>query len=252
MIRVIIIDDEPQARVVLKTLLAEIAKDVHVIGEAASGKTGFKMIQAKKPDLVFLDVDMPHIDGFAMLRQFEHIYFDVIFTTAFSEYAIKAIKFSALDYLLKPIDIEELEAALEKYKQKIVLTKNEEKEIFFLPNNFLNLQHQNSKIALPASKSLKIVSISDIIYCEASRNYTVVHLHDQKEITVGKNLKYFEEKLHSFGFLRIHDAYLTNLSHLEEYIKSKDRTGGQVILSNQIKLQVSRNKKAALLQLLSL
>lgn len=248
MINVIIIDDEPAARTVLKMLLEEYEEDIQIVGEASSGKEGIELIKKKKVDLLFLDVEMPKMDGFSMLREFETIDFDVIFTTAYSQYAIDAIKFSALDYLLKPIDIEELDDAIERFKAKQKTQKVEKEGIYFLPNDFTNLQNQNSKIALPTAKGFQIVFVSELFYCEASRNYTLFFLKDGKKIIVGRNLKYFCEKLEPFGFFRIHESFLINLSHLKNYVKGR---GGQVVLSNEVTLDVARNRKKDLLKLLS-
>lgn len=248
MITAIIIDDEPQARIVLKALIKEYINDIQIVGEAASAKAGKKLIEEKQPALVFLDIEMPQLDGFGLLRQFETIDFDIIFTTAYSNYAINAIKFSALDYLLKPIDPEELKAAIERYKQKTINQAPKAESIYFLPSDFTNLQNQHGKIALPIAKGFKITQISDIFYCEASRNYTNFYLKDNKQVIVGRNLKYFDQKLMSFGFFRIHESYLINLTHLEEYIKGR---GGQVRLSSGVELDVSRNRKSDLLKLLS-
>lgn len=249
MIKAIIIDDEPQARIVLKTLLKACAKEVEIIGDAGSAKDGIQLINNNNVDLVFLDIEMSHMDGFGMLRTFETINFDVIFTTAYSNYAINAIKFSALDYLLKPIDIDELEIAINRYKTKKNLKKSEKKGIYFLPGDFTNLQNQSSKIALPTAKGFRILQISELYYCEASRNYTDFFLKNGETIVVGRNLKYFHEKLLPFGFFRIHESFLINLSHLEHYIKGR---GGQVVLANGVQLDVARNRKNELLKLLSL
>lgn len=249
MIKAVIIDDEPQARVVLKTLLQEYSKEVEIVGEAASAKAGMKLIEENKVDLVFLDIEMPKMDGFGMLREFKTIDFDIVFTTAYSNYAINAIKFSALDYLLKPIDIDELKIAIERCKEKITEKKPQKEAIYFLPDDFTNLQNQNSKIALPTPKGFRIIQISELFYCEAARNYTTFMLADNTQIIVGRNLKYFYEKLTPFGFFRIHESFLINLSHLEKYVKGR---GGQVVLSNGVELDVARNRKSDLLKLLSL
>lgn len=246
MIKVIIVDDEPKARIVLKVLLEEYASEIQLVGEAASAKEGIELIKMQKVDLVFLDIEMPYMDGFGMLRQFATIDFDVVFTTAYSQYAIDAIKFSALDYLLKPIDIDELEASIKRFKAKKELKKTEKEGIYFLPNDFTNLQNQNSKIALPTTKGFQIVQVSELFYCEAARNYTTFILKEGKKIIVGRNLKYFCERLLPFGFFRIHESFLINLSHMENYIKGR---GGQVILSNGIALDVARNRKKELLKL---
>lgn len=247
MIKVLIIDDEPKARVVLKTLLEDYKKDIKIVGEAASARTGKKMIEEFEPDLIFLDVEMPRVDGFKLLQMFDMISFDVIFTTAYSKYAINAIKFSAFDYLLKPIDIEELDNAILRFKQKMLEEKNKSEGIYFLPDNFTDLQQQHSKIALPTPKGFKVVRISDILYCEASRNYTIFYLSDNKKIIVGRNLKYFEQKLSSFSFIRIHESFMINLIHMDQYIKGR---GGKVLLTNGAQLDVARSRKDDIMRFL--
>ncbi len=249
MINVIIIDDEPAARTLLKILLEEYKHEIRIVGEASSAREGIELIQKETVHLIFLDVEMPQMDGFAMLRQFETIDFDVIFTTSYSEYAIDAIKLSALDYLLKPIDIDELEASIERFKGKQETQQPVKESIYFLPKDFTNLQNQHSKIALPIAKGFQILFISELFYCEADRNYTLFYLKDGKKITVSRNLKYFGEKLEPFGFFRIHESFLINLSHLKSYLKGR---GGQVVLSNEVILDVARSRKKTLLKLLSL
>lgn len=248
-IKTILIDDEPAARTILRTLLAAYAPDIAIIAEAGSGAEGLALLETLDVDLVFLDVEMPKMDGFAMLRQLEQINFEMVFVTAYNQYAIDAIKFAALDYLLKPVAIDELQATLERLREKLTqTTTGEEQSVYFLPSDFNNLQHQHSKIALPTAKGFRITQVSDIQYAEAARNYTTFFLEGGQQIVVGRNLKFFETKLQGFGFFRSHESYLINLSKVQQYEKGKV---GRIILDDGSAIPVSRGRKAALLKLLT-
>ncbi len=246
MIKAVIIDDEKRARQMIASLLNNFIPEVEVVGEADSALTGKEVIESKKPDLVFLDIEMPNGNGFTLLSSFQKLNFEVIFTTAYSEYALKAIKFSALDYLLKPIDLDELKKAVEKYKAKIQSRQKEgNNDIYFLPNNFKDFQQQSSKMVLPIPKGFKVVAISDINHIEASGSYSVFHFLDKTNIIVGRNLKYFEGQLSSFDLMRIHDSYIVNLHQVDRYIRGR---GGQVVMKNEVVIDVSRNKKDTFMQ----
>lgn len=248
-IQALIIDDEVHLRTVLKTLLATCDIDVEIVGEAASAQEGLALLKELSVDLVFLDVKMPGMDGFALLRSLETIDFEIIFVTGFNQYAIDAIKFAALDYLLKPVVRAELEAALERCQQKIDQKRQlNGQEIYFLPQDFNELQHQHSKVALPTTKGFRITAISEILYVEAARNYSTFFLINSEEILVSRNLKFFETKLQSFGFFRLHGSYLVNLSKVIQYEKGQP---SQVILENGQTLPIARGKKTLLLQLLT-
>lgn len=249
MIKTILIDDEPNARIVLRTLLENHAKEIEIVAEAGSAEEGLALLEKLSVDLVFLDIEMPRMDGFAFLRHLKRIDFDVIFVTAYNQYAIDAIKFAALDYLLKPVDLEELQKTIQRLREKRAsATKETEQGVYFLPRDFNNLQHQHSKIALPTSKGFRITQISDIQYAEAARNYTTFVLEDGQKIVVGRNLKFFETKLQGFGFFRSHESYLVNLSKVQQYEKGKI---GRIILDDGCELPVSRGRKAAMLKLLT-
>lgn len=248
-IKAILIDDEPHARLVLRTLLEAYAKDVVIVAEAGSPEEGLALLREVSVDLVFLDIEMPKMDGFALLRELKQINFEVIFVTAYNQYAINAIKFAALDYLLKPVDIDELKSAIERLKQKQAKqAQTGEQGVYFLPRDFNNLEHQHSKIALPTAKGFRITQISEIQYAEAARNYTSFFLETGQEIVVGRNLKFFDEKLQGFGFFRSHESYLINLSKVQQYEKGRV---GRVILEDGTALPVSRGRKVALMDLLT-
>ncbi len=248
-IKTIIIDDEPNARLVLRTLLTNYIQDIEIVAEAASAAEGLALLETLSIDAVFLDIEMPKMDGLALLRQLKQINFEIVFVTAYNQYAIEAIKFSALDYLLKPVDIDELKATIQRLKQKLSKSADQQNQsVYFLPRDFNNLQHQHSKIALPTAKGFRITQISDIQYAEAARNYTTFFLENGQKIVVGRNLKFFETKLQGFGFFRSHESYLINLSKVEQYEKGKV---GRIILDDGNALPVSRGRKAAMLKLLT-
>ena len=248
-IKTILIDDEPNARLVLRTLLTNYIEDIEIVAEASSAAEGLVLLETLSIDLVFLDIEMPKMDGLTLLRQLKQINFEIVFVTAYNQYAIDAIKFAALDYLLKPVDIGELKATIQRLKQKLAKAVDQQaQEVYFLPRDFNNLQHQHSKIALPTAKGFRITQISDIQYAEAARNYTTFVLENGQKIMVGRNLKFFETKLQGFGFFRSHESYLINLSKVEQYEKGKV---GRIILDDGNALPVSRGRKAAMLKLLT-
>jgi len=187
MIKSVIIDDEKKGRETLKNMLAKYCNNVEVVDEANSAKNGKEIIENHNPDLVFLDIQMPHGTGFDMLEDVEEVNFEVIFTTAYDQYAIKAIKFAALDYLLKPIDIDELKNAVDRVKNKLAsVDTNKNFEIFLQ-----NLKGINKKIALPTAEGVSFIETKKIIRCEADGNYTCFFLANENKILVSKTLKEF-------------------------------------------------------------
>jgi len=256
MIRAIIIDDEEKSRKLLRNLVLEYCDQIEIIEMADSVESGVKIISKFKPDLVFLDIEMPDGSGFDMLDQIEDASFEVIFTTAYNQYAIQAIHFSALDYLLKPINIDELKSAVQKVEEK--LKEKAEKETInhslkvLLENN--KAQANNKKIGLPTQNGINFVLVRDIVMCKAEGNYSVIYLDakQNKEI-VSRTLKEFEDMLKEFNFFRVHRTYLINLNHLKEYNRTNqsadyDGDGGSVVLTNGLHLPVSRDKRKYLLE----
>lgn len=243
MIRVIIVDDETRARKVLQSLLEEFLKGVEVVGEAHSVDSAEALIRKSSFDLLFLDVEMPGGNGFSLLSRFDKMEFEVIFTTAYSQYAIEALRSSALDYLLKPVDLGQLKEALERFRLRRAAAK--ESPVYLLPSDLNHSIRQAQKIILPIPKGFKVVTISDILYAKASGNYTEFSLAGDTKILVAKTLKYFEQQLGELGMLRIHESHLVNLLHVEQYERGR---GGLVTMSNGEKLEVSRGRKEALLK----
>lgn len=243
--RAIIIDDEKKGRIALRQKILDYCKEIEIIGEAEDGKMGYELINSKKPEIVFLDIEMPIMNGFEMLQQLKECNFHLIFTTAYDHYAIKAIKYSAFDYLLKPIDIEELKHTVQKL---IHVNRRELKEqIDILTSNFNNEKPGLNKLAIPTMDGLFFYNISDLIYLEAQSNYTNLHFKDQKSILASKTMKEFEEILPSAMFFRPHHSFIINLHYVEKYIKGD---GGQICLTNGAVVDVSRRHKEEFLKII--
>jgi len=245
-IETIIIDDEEKGRKVLLAMLAEWSNEIEVVGTAHSVKSGIELIREAKPALVLLDIELVDGYGFNILEQVRALSFDVIFITGFDHYAIQAIKFSAVDYLLKPIDPLELASAL----KKVQAASKEKKADFSNQLDVLlsNIHSKNNpKLAITGKDSIRFVPINDIVYCESDGSYSHFYLTGGKKVTSTRLLKDFNKLLEGSGFFRIHHQYLINLSHIEEYIRGD---GGTVVLDNQIRLEVSRRKKAAFIKVL--
>ena len=243
MIKAIIIDDEMHCRKTLSMLLKEYCPNVHVLEQCEDAQTGIQAIRRFSPDLVFLDIEMPHMNGFEMLEQFPEIPFAVVFTTGYDQYAIKAFRFSALDYLLKPIDHEELKKAIDKISLHIQTLLPQQLEILLQ-----RLQHQPtsiSKVAVPTMEGLQMISVDSIISCASDRNYTVLMLKDKQKIVVSRILKDIEEMLEDYAFLRVHHSYIVNLNEINKYIKGE---GGYLIMNDGSSIDVSRSRKEILLK----
>ena len=242
MLRSIIIDDEKRGRETLSNLLKENCPNVEIVATAGSKDEGIAAINKHKPDFIFLDVEMPGGSGFKLLKELGDTKPDIIFVTAFDHYAIKAIKFSALDYILKPINIDELIKAVEKVQEKQRDGLQEQLEM--LLSNVSITSNYLRNIALPTLEGLELVEIDKILYCEADANYTTLHLLDGVKVLVTRILKEFEELLAESNFVRIHHSYLINLGHLKKYVKGK---GGSVIMKDGTELIVSVRKKEVLI-----
>jgi len=238
-LKAIIIDDEARSRQSLSQKIILHCTDVEIIAECENGEQGIQLIEEKKPGIVFLDIEMPRMNGFTMLQQLSNRSFELIFTTAYDHYAIRAIKFSALDYLVKPVEVEELKEAIEMVKQKRKQnTTNERLETLLY--NLMHEKNQSNRIAIPSIEGLQFIEVNDIIYLEAESNYTVVYIKPSQKITVSKTLKDFEELLPQPVFIRIHHSWIINKNHVQKYLRGE---GGHVIMSNGKTLDVARRKK---------
>lgn len=239
MIKTILIDDELSCTETLEIELNAYCPNVDVIGKYNSAKEGLLAIQKDKPQLVFLDIEMPWMNGFELLQSLGDFSFDVIFVTAYDEFAIKAFKFSAVDYLLKPVQKEELISAV-----KSVLKHKEKRSVDYLLHQVSTKKKDFDKLALPTMEGLVFVPLADIIYCQSDSNYTTVIRHDGSSTIVSKTLKSISEILKDDSFFRIHQSYLINLQYVSKYIKGQ---GGEVVMVNGKHLPVARSKKDELL-----
>lgn len=242
MLNCIIVDDELKSRESLKILIEDFCEGVKVSALCQSVSEAMQAIEAHKPQVIFLDIQMQGETGFDLLEKLKQVDFEIIFTTAYSEYAIKAFKFSAIDYLLKPIDIEELKNAISKIEKKHNGSFTARLE--HLVQNLKSNSNQRFKLALPSSDGLVFVKIDAILYCEASSNYTNIFMDDGKKYIVSRTLKEYEDLLIDQDFFRIHNSYLINLNLIKKYVRGE---GGYVIMNNDASLDVSKRKKEAFL-----
>ena len=243
MIKAILIDDEEHCLETLSIILGDYCPQVEILETCHDAECGIKAIEELDPDLVFLDIEMPSMNGFEMLQQFSEIKFAVIFTTSYDQYAIKAIRFSALDYLLKPIDPKDIIAAIHKIETQKKLPGEEQFKI--LRDKMHGNEVIYTKIPVPTSDGFELISVEDIISCEASDNYTFFYLKSKKKITACRMLKEVEEQLNDYGyFVRTHHSYLINIKEATKYLKGE---GGSVIMSDGSQISVSRSRKDNLL-----
>jgi two-component system LytT family response regulator len=244
MIKAIIIDDEVHCIDTLSMLLKEYCPEVKVIEQCHSAKQGLEAIKNNMSDLVFLDIEMPSMNGFEMLEQFSQVPFAVIFTTSYDQYAIKAIRYSALDYLLKPVEPKELIAAIHRVQQQKRMPAAEQFEILF--SRMQNKEGAFRKLAVPTIEGYELIMAENIIRCEADDNYTHLFLKDKTRITACRTLKEIEEQLQDFSyFARVHHSWLVNMNEVNKYIRGE---GGYVIMSDGTTVNVSRSRKEALLK----
>lgn len=247
MIKAIIVDDEANAREKLALLLKEdFAESIDLCAVCRDGTDALAAFEQHKPDLVFLDVEMPRLSGFDVLRKVGRPMFDVIFTTAYDHYAIKAIKFSAIDYLLKPIDIDQLKEAVARVLEKRGMAGAETRVPQLMESTLPGAQI--TSLSVPSQDGFEVVRLADIIWLEASNFYTVFNMRSGKQIVATRTLKDFEEMLSGTDFQRIHRGHMINLAHLERYIKG---AGGQVVMTGGKTLDVSRTQKEDLLARMS-
>lgn len=248
MLTVLIIEDEPHGRETLKNLLNDYCEDVEIVGLCSTVPESIDAIQAKKPDLVFLDIELHSGTGFEILESVKRFDFEVVFTTAFENYAIRAIKFSALDYLLKPIDITELREAVAKARDRRKETW-QNKNLYNLVKNLRDLNDNHKTITLSTSEGLEFVEVSDIIKLEANGSYTLFYLKQNRKLLVSKNLKEYENLLTDCKFYRVHHSCLINLNEVEKYVKLD---GGYIVLKDGSHANISQKRKEKFLELMNL
>jgi two-component system LytT family response regulator len=244
MIKAIIIDDIEQARITLKKDLETYASDVQMIGEANGVIEGAKLLKNLQPDILFLDIQMQDGSGFDLLDILKDISFKIIFITASDAHAIKAFRYAAIDYLMKPVDPDELTAALDKFRaQKL----NENDKYKLLNDSLKNHQKPNERLALHTQDKIHIVNINDILRCESSVNYTEFHFGGGKNLLVTKTLKDFEDLLADQGFYRVHQSHLLNTKYIKEFVKTD---GGYLLMNDGFNVPVSVRKKAEVIKML--
>jgi two-component system LytT family response regulator len=239
MIKTLIIEDEQKSRDVLMKIIEKSCPELKVVGNAGNVSEGVELIKSLKPDLVFLDITMPDGSGFDLLEQVGDQKFDLIFATASNSHAIRAFKYSACDYLLKPIDIEELRNAV----LRVVKRKSETPDMGNL--NFLIQQLKRSddnyqKITLPTGNAYEIINLKDIVRCEADGSYTYFYLTDKRKLMVSASLKHYEELLPEQDFIRVHHHNLINMNHVVRFLKED---GGYAVMTDGSKIEISRRKK---------
>ena len=242
MLKAIIVDDEPYCCETIVTLLKD-SSEVEIVAVCHSAADALSAIKKYSPDLVFLDVEMPKMNGFEMLEQLPSVNFEIIFTTSYDQYALKAIRFSAIDYLLKPVDSDELQNAVQKVIQRSQKPTAQQLEILMQ-----KIHHPSTpinKIAMPTMDGLQMIAVDSIISCGSDSNYTILQLKNNKKLIVSRTLKDIEELLEDHSFVRVHRCYLANMNEVEKYVKGE---GGYLIMSDGTTIDVSRNKKEMLLK----
>lgn len=240
----VIVDDEKHCRDVLGLLLQKHCSNVTLVASCSNGTAAIEAIEMHHPDIVFLDIEMPGMSGFDMLEACRFTNFEVIFTTAYNEYAIKAIRHNALDYILKPIDKDELIQAVGRMHDIKPAREASRVDNFV---EYLARQKMGDRIALPTSDGLQILQSEEIWYCESEGGYTRFYLTNGKVSLISKTLKEVEDVLEVKGFCRVHHSYLINLRYVQKYIRGD---GGEVIMANGKSIPVSRNKKQEFLNFL--
>ena len=244
MIKAILVDDEVHCLDTLSMLLSDYCPEVAVADRCMSGKKALESIEKIKPSLVFLDIEMPSMNGFEFLEQFKTIPFSVIFTTSYDQYAIKAIRFSALDYLLKPIDPKELVAAVHKVQVQNHPPTSE--QFRMLMDHIQHKESSFAKIAVPTAEGFELIPADDIVRCEADDNYTHLYLKNKSRIIACRTLKEIEEQFQDFSsFVRVHHSYLVNLNEVTKYVRGE---GGYLVMNDGSTVNVSRSRKDLLLK----
>ncbi|WP_035756505.1 LytR/AlgR family response regulator transcription factor [Hugenholtzia roseola] len=260
LLKVLIVDDEAQARLMMRHILSSPELEVEIVGEAQDLPQAIRLIREKEPQVVFLDIEMPKYSGLQILDFFspEEVNFEIIFATAYNNFALKAFEVSAIDYLLKPIEIEAVEKSLEKVRKRLspkksdttLLAQNAEVEPIFekklqerleILQSQIRKENDSNKIALPVAEGLLFVENSEIIYLHAEGSYTTVFLKQKPELVISKNIKFFENILAPHkNFLRIHRSYLVNLDAVRQYVK---KDGGYLVMENGNHVSVGKDKK---------
>lgn len=236
----VIVDDEAIARETLSNYLQKYCPEVKIVGTCQNIIEAKQCIEQEQPDMVFLDIEMPFGDGFDLMSQFDSVNFEVIFVTAYSNYAIRALNLSATHYILKPVDIDELIAAVEKVKAKANTGNDTAIQSKILLENLKLANHEHHRIILPQLTGFIVVAVQDILFAQAADNYCEIHLKDGKKHVVSKPLKFYDDLLSDMGFIRIHKSFLINQAEIIEFKKGKT---GQVKLSNGQWFDIATSRK---------
>ncbi len=247
MIRAILVDDEPRARESLRMILHNYFSEVLILGEADSVNDAYNLITKEKPNVVFLDIKMPDGSGFDLLKRFQIVDFKVVFVTAYEEHALEAIKNGAFDYILKPINSNELRAAINKINESITEKDDFNQKLKAFIANYETSSQQNKKIVLKTSESIHLVPITSIARAEADCNYTWIHFDKQPKILISKPLKHFEDILVEYGFMRVHQSHLVNINHVVRIDKAD---GGILVFADGAKVPISVRKRDQLFRML--
>jgi two-component system LytT family response regulator len=240
MINTILVDDEPRGLHGLRRLLEMNCPEVKVIGECGNSQYALEQITALRPELVFLDIAMAGRNGFDLLNDLSPVRFEVIFVTAHNEYTVQAFKYSAVDYLLKPVDEDLMIDAVRRAERRIADRASAHQVETFLYNLHKMQTPAEMKLCIPDMKGFRVVNLADVIYCESDSSYTTFYLLNGQTITASKSIIEYEVLLEKSSFCRIHKSYLVNLNHVKEYLRGE---GGSVVLTNGVVIEVSRRKK---------
>jgi two-component system, LytTR family, response regulator len=243
-IKAIIIDDEKHSTEMLEWLLQTYCPDVETLAICHSGEAGLKALQSQQPDVVFLDIEMPRMNGFDVLDKLEERKFEVVFITAYDQFAVRAFKYAAVNYLLKPVDPDDLMATIARIREKISPTGAAQMELLF--QSLINKQNQVERIALSSGDGLIFVNTAEITYCKAESNYTQVVLQSGRKIMVARTLKDLDETLSGKDFFRVHASYLVNINHISRFVRGD---GGYIVMPDDAQITISRSKRDEFFQL---
>ena len=246
MIKAIIIEDEKMSRETLRKMLEKYCPTVEIVAEADGYRKGIEQIRKFNPDVIFLDIQMPDGSGFRLLEELDDIDFEIIFTTAFDQFAIKAIKYSALDYLLKPIIPQDLVDAIKKVEKKRFDLKKK-KNLDILMENVHTPEESTQKIILSTAEMIHVINVDDSIRCESDNYYTYFFFTDGRKLLVSKTLKENEELLSNHNFIRPHKSHLVNVKYIKSFIRQE---GGYIIMTDGSRIPVSRRKKDKIMETL--
>lgn len=244
MIRTVLVDDEIDSIMVLEKLLETACATVGIVGRADGVSSALEVIKSTEPDLVFLDIEMTQGNAFDLLNQLQPLTFQAIFVTAFDNYALRAFKYSAVDYLLKPVDIDDLKKAVEKASAR-VQAGNVKEQMKILLENVGTFQLSQQKIAFPSLTGLTLVALHDIVHLEAKGSYTIIYLSDKQKIMATKNIKEYEELLPELIFYRVHKSHIINLHKIKNYQKGR---GGYVVMEDDSSIEVASRRREEFLQ----